>query len=258
MFDELHPTTLFSLKNRVALITGAAGGIAGGIIGAFAAAGARLILADRNESVKERAEALKQAGIDARPLVFDVTDRQSVAAAIADVAEHSQHLDIVVNNAGVIVRTPFLQLTDEEWTQVIDTNISGYFVVAQEAARVMVSQRRGRIINIGSIMGRVARPNLVPYVSAKGAVHTFTQAVAADLADTGITINTIAPGYTETEFSQASVKEFHDFVQDWTPVRRWGKPEDIAGVALLLASDAGSYINGQVIYVDGGFTAVTK
>ena len=149
-------------------------------------------------------------------------------------------------------------MTPEEWQRVIDVNLTACFTVAQQAARVMVKQRSGRIINIGSIMGHVSRPLLVPYVSAKGAIAAFTRALAADLADTGVTINALAPGYTATEFSEAGKKDFHDFVRDWTPARRWGRPEDLCGPAVLLASDAGAYINGQVIYVDGGFLAVTK
>ena len=258
MFDHLTPEKLFSLKGKCALVTGAAGGIASGVVYAFAAAGARLILADRNESVRDRADFLEQSGVETCALIFDVTDPEAVTRAVNDAAGKWGRLDILVNNAAVIGRKPFLDLTLEEWREVIDTDLSGYFMVAQQAASKMAVQGAGRIINIGSIMGHVSRPMLVPYVSAKGAVHAFTRAVAADLAGTGITVNAIAPGYTETEFSQANVKEFHTFVSDWTPVRRWGKPDDIAGAALLLASEAGGFINGQVIYVDGGFTAVTK
>jgi len=258
MLEQLNPAKLFSLEGRVALITGAAGGIASGIISAFAAAGARLVLADYSDKVLERAEAYRAEGVDVRALVFDVNDRDAAAAAVTEAAEFWGRLDIVVNNAAVIVRKPFLELTAGEWQKVIDTDLTAYFTLAQAAARIMVAQGSGRIINMGSIMGHVSRPNLVPYVSAKGAVHSFAQAVAADLAGTGVTVNVLAPGYTITEFSQANVQDFHDFVRDWTPCRRWGKPEDIAGAALLLASDAGAYINGQVIYIDGGFTAVTR
>ena len=145
----------------------------------------------------------------------------------------------------MIVRKPFLDLTVDEWRRVIDTDLTACFVVAQAAARIMVAQGSGRIINMGSIMGHVSRPLLVPYVSAKGAIESFTRALAADLADTGVTANALAPGYTATEFSQANVKEFHDFVRDWTPLRRWGRPEDLCGAALLLASEAGPTSTGR-------------
>jgi gluconate 5-dehydrogenase len=258
MFEHLAPERLFSLAGKVALITGGAGGIAAGLTQGFAAAGARLVLVDRNEKVEERARQLREAGADASSMVFDITDAGAVGRAITETAERHGRLDVVVNNAGVIVRKPFLDLTIEEWQRVIDVNLTACFTVAQNAARVMVRQGSGRIINLGSIMGHVSRPLLTPYVSAKGAIAAFTRALAADLGGTGVTINALAPGYTATEFSEAGKKEFHDFVADWTPARRWGRPEDLCGPALLLASEAGAYINGQVLYVDGGFLAVTK
>lgn len=258
MFEGLAPETLFSLKGRVALITGGAGGIAGGLARGFAAAGAKLVLVDRNDTVMARATAFREAGADATAHIFDITDEAAVKAAVADVRERAGRLDIVVNNAAIIVRKPFLELTLEDWKRVMDINVTACFTVAQAAARIMVAEGSGRIINLGSIMGHVSRPMLVPYVAAKGAIHTFTRALAADLAGTGVTANALAPGYTATEFSQANNKDFHDFVRDWTPARRWGTPEDLCGAALLLASDAGSYINGQVLYVDGGFLAVTR
>jgi gluconate 5-dehydrogenase len=258
MLQHLKPEKLFSLEGKVALITGAAGGIAIGLARGFAAAGARLVLVDRNEAVAQRAEELRGLGADATSLVFDITDAAAVAAAISDIAARFGRLDIVINNAAIIVRKPFLELTLDEWRRVIDTDLTACFTVAQCAARLMVAQRSGRIINMGSIMGQVSRPNLVPYVSAKGAIAAFTRALAADLADTGVTVNALAPGYTATEFSQAGNKEFHDFIRDCTPARRWAQSEDLCGAALLLASQAGTYINGQVLYVDGGFLAVTK
>ncbi len=258
MFQKFAPATLFSLEGRVVFITGGAGGIASGLCQGFAAAGARLVLVDRNEAVQVRAEELRSAGADATAQVFDITDAAAVADAIARTKSETGRLDVVVNNAAIIVRKHFLELTLEEWQRVIDVDITASFTVAQHAARVMVAQGSGRIINLSSIMNHVSRPLLVPYVTAKGAIAAFTRAVAADLGGTGVTINALAPGYTVTEFSQANQKEFHDFVRDWTPARRWGKPEDLCGAALLLASDAGAYINGQIIYVDGGFLAVTK
>jgi gluconate 5-dehydrogenase len=258
MFSHLAPASLFSLEGKVALITGGAGGIASGLARGFAAAGARLVLADRNEKVTQRVEVLRGAGADAAALVFDITDASAVDRAFKEAVQRLGRLDIVVNNAAIIVRKPFLELTLDEWRRVIDIDLTACFMVAQQAARLMVAQGSGRIINMSSIMNHVSRPNLVPYVTSKGGLAAFTRALAADLGGTGVTCNALAPGYTATEFSMASDKEFHDFVRDWTPARRWGKPEDICGAALLLASDAGAYINGHVLYIDGGFLAVTK
>jgi len=258
MSSKLAPASLFSLEGKVALITGGAGGIASGLARGFAAAGAKLALADRNDAVGKRVDELRGAGADATALVFDVTDAAAVERAFDETVKRFGRLDIVVNNAAIIVRKPFLELSQDDWKRVIDIDLTACFSVAQGAARRMVAQGSGRIINMSSIMNHVSRPNLVPYVTAKGGLAAFTRAMATDLAGTGVTVNALAPGYTATEFSMASNKEFHDFVRDWTPCRRWGTPDDLVGPALLLASDAGAYVNGHVLYVDGGFLAATR
>ena len=258
MYKHLAPARLFSMQDRVVFITGGAGGIAAGLCDAFAAAGARLVLVDRNDAVEARAADLRAQGAQVETRIFDITDDDAARAALEATRTVHGRLDVLVNNAAIIVRKPFLELDVTEWQRVMDINVTASFRIAQHAARIMVAQGCGRIINLGSIMNHVSRPNLVPYVTAKGAISAMTRAMAADLGGTGVTVNALAPGYTETEFSQANQKDFFEFIRDWVPVRRWGKPEDLCGAALLLASDAGSYINGQTLYVDGGFLAVTR
>ena len=184
MFSQLAPASLFSLEGKVALITGGAGGIASGLARGFAAAGAKLMLADRDDAVTKRVDEFRNAGADAAALVFDVTDVAAVERALDDTVNRFGRIDIVVNNAAIIVRKPFLELSQADWRSVIDIDLTACFTVAQGAARRMVAQGSGRIINMSSIMNHVSRPNLVPYVTAKGGIAAFTRAMATDLAGT--------------------------------------------------------------------------
>ncbi len=258
MMETLRPQNLFSLDGKVAFVTGAAQGIGYSLSRGLAAAGATVMLADRNSAVEERAQELRKLGCNAHAMVLDITDSSAARRAIQTTVATLGSLDILVNNAAILLRKPLLELEISEWQSVIDVNLTACFVMAQEAAKVMTPKGEGRIINLGSIAGLVAKPQIAAYVAAKGAIAAFTRALASELVGSRITANAIAPGFMITEMSQAKEGAYYRYICETVPARRWGNPEDLCGVAILLASQAGAYINGQVIYVDGGFTAVMK
>ncbi len=195
----------------------------------------------------------KEFGNNATALAFDVTDGAAVRAAFSQI----ERLDILVNNAGIIPRKPVLETTDEDWQSVIDSNLTAYFRLSREAARLMVPQGRGRIIMVSSIMGLLARPTIPGYVTSKSALHGLTRALAVELAPHGITVNSLAPGIVPTEATAALHVDakFNEWISGRAPLGRWCAPEELAGPAVFLASEAASYVTGHVLVVDGGLTA---
>jgi gluconate 5-dehydrogenase len=252
---------MFDISGRVALVTGSSRGIGNAIARGLAAAGAVVVLngldADRLEGA--RAALAAEFGEDrifARR--FDVTDAAEAADGVAWVEREVGPLEILVNNAGVQHRVPMLELDVEDWERVLRTNLTSAFLVGREAARHMIPRGRGKIINIASVQTDLARPTIAPYTASKGGIRNLTRAMTAEWAAEGLQINAIAPGYIHTEMTQNLVDDeaFNSWILGRTPAHRWGSVEDIVGPAIWLASDASKFVNGQVVFIDGGMTTV--
>lgn len=251
MFNQLR------LDNRIALVTGASRGLGRSIALGLASAGARVVVNARNaDALAKVVTEIEHKGGQADLRCFDVTDEEAVKEALASIVTDHRRLDILVNNAGTVVRSPLLESTTEDFRHVLDTNLTSLYVMSREAARLMVPRGYGRIVNIGSVMSHIGRSNIVSYVSTKHAVAGLTKALANELAAKGICVNGIGPGYFGTEFNRPLMEdaEFTAMVEGRTPVARWGDPDEIAGAAIFLCSEAASYVNGHMLMVDGGLT----
>ena len=252
-------TASFDLTGRTALITGSSRGLGKAMAQGLAQAGAVVILNGRNaETVAAAAKELRDAGHTVHEAIFDVTGEAAVVAAFEKFDAEGLEIDIVINNAGIQHRQPMLELALADWQRVIDTNLTSAFLIGREAARRMVPRGRGKIINIGSLTSALARATVIPYTVAKGGIKLLTQGMAAEWAASGIQANAIGPGYMLTDMNEALVanKDFDNWVKSRTPAGRWGQPEELVGTAIFLASSASDYVNGQIIYVDGGMLSV--
>jgi gluconate 5-dehydrogenase len=251
--------TLFSLAGRTALVTGSSRGIGQAIAGALAAAGARVVLNARTEAaLMQAAGALRQAGAQVECRAFDVTDAAAVREAVDGIEAQWGPIDILVNNAGIQRRGPLDQFRDEDWRELMATNVDAVYYVGKAVARHMIPRGRGKIINIGSVQCELARPGIAPYTAAKGAVRNLTRGMCADWARHGLQVNAIGPGYFATPMNEALVKDpaFDEWLRKRTPAGRWGRLEDLHGAVIFLASGASDFVNGQTLYVDGGMLAV--
>ncbi len=246
---------MFRLDGRVALVTGSTRGLGWAIAQALAGAGAHVVVNGRNAGdVAGRVAELQQAGLAGSGAAFDVVDVGAAKVAVDELAATAGRLDILVNNAGIQRRAALADFEQADFDAVLAANLRAPFVLAQAAAAHMVAAGWGRIVNIGSTMGQIARPGIVAYVTSKTGVAGLTRALAVELAPHGVTVNAIGPGYVATEMNAALLAdaEFTAMVERRTPVARWGRPDEIGAVALFLASEEASFVTGQVLLADGG------
>lgn len=249
---------MFSLQDKVAMVTGSTRGLGETAAMALAKAGADVAVCGRNTADLERvSSALRGLGRKSEGFVLDVTSRDKVREGAGQILKYFGRVDILVNNAGVNHRVPVLEYPEEEWDRVINTNLKGYFLVAQAIVPQMIERDYGKVINISSIFGAVALPTQLAYASSKGGVDQMTKVMALEWAKKGICVNAIAPTYFETELV-AQIRndpERFNFITERTPMGRWGYPPELEGLVIFLASSASDFITGQTIYIDGGWTA---
>jgi gluconate 5-dehydrogenase len=248
----------FRLDKRVALVTGSSAGIGHALAKGLAEAGARVVMNGRDASrLAAAAQSIRGPQTDVHEAIFDVADRDAVEAAVDRIERDIGPIDILVNNAGMQRRAPLEDFTDDNWHDVMRTNLGSPFIVGQTVARRMIPRKRGSIINICSVNSELARPTIAPYTATKGGLKMLTKGMAVDWGKHGIRVNGLGPGYFKTELNKAlyTNPEFSGWLEGRTPLGRWGNVEELVGAAVFLASDAASFVTGHILYVDGGVTA---
>lgn len=248
----------FRLDGRLALITGSSAGIGFALARALGQAGATLVLNGRDAAKLEQAAGvLRGEGLQVHTRTFDVTQAEAVESAVQDIEGTLGAIEILVNNAGMQRRMPLHEFSTEQWHELMRTNVDSVFFMGRAVARRMIERRRGRIINVCSVQSELGRPGIAPYAATKGAVKMLTKGMAIDLGKHGIQVNGLGPGYFKTELTQTLVADeaFTAWLSGRTPAGRWGDVEELGGAAIFLASDASSFVNGHILYVDGGITA---
>ncbi|TAG50241.1 MAG: glucose 1-dehydrogenase [Betaproteobacteria bacterium] len=248
----------FRLNGRRALITGSSGGIGFALARALAQAGASVILNGRNPQKLESAvSTLRDEGLNAMSCAFDVTDANAVKLAVDSLEADGHEVHILVNNAGIQIRNPINEFAEQDWQALMRTNLDSVFYVGKAVAQKMIERRSGKIINICSVQSELGRPSIAPYAASKGAVKMLTKGMAIDLGPHGINVNGLGPGYFKTELTEKLVADpaFTQWLTSRTPSRRWGEVHELGGAVVFLASDASQFVNGHILYVDGGVTA---
>ena len=254
----MRTASLFDLTGKRALITGSSRGIGLALARGLAGAGAEIVVNGRDaERLAAAAENLKADDAIVHPLPFDAADHAAVKAAVDGFEAETGAIDILINNAGMQHRTPLEDFDPADFERLMKTNVTTVFNVGQAVARHMIGRGRGRIINICSVQSALARPGIAPYTASKGAVANLTKGMATDWAKHGLQVNGLAPGYFETELNAALVADpaFSAWLAKRTPAGRWGKVEELVGAAVFLAGESASFVNGHILYVDGGITA---
>lgn len=255
---------MFSLQGKIALITGASYGIGFEIAKAYAQAGATIVFNDiKQELVDKGLTAYRELGIEAHGYVCDVTDEAGIQQMISQIEDEVGVIDILVNNAGIIRRTPMLEMAAEDFRQVIDIDLNAPFIVSKAVLPSMIAKGHGKIINICSMMSELGRETVSAYAAAKGGLKMLTKNIASEFGEANIQCNGIGPGYIATpqtaplreRQADGSRHPFDQFIIAKTPAARWGATEDLAGPAVFLASDASNFVNGHILYVDGGILA---